>query len=300
MDVSVIIVNYNTTRLTEQCIASVIAFTTGVAFEIIVVDNASPDRSIENITDSFPQVQLLKSPVNAGFGNANNKGIRASKGEFVFLLNSDTELTSNAISSFLAFMRQPVNNDVAVCGGELYTGTSKRTASFGNFPGMLQAFSSVGFFYLYKSYYRRHIDTGVENYDDEVKNVDFISGADMFIRRSVLDETGLFDESFFLYFEETELSYRIRQKSYRCVLFPSVKIIHYEGSSSGNGSGAVQFNYDTYRYYAESRQLFFRKVYGRVLSVAVKPFFITGTILRSLAGKEGGLLSRKLAILLAS
>lgn len=297
MDVSVIIVNYNTTALTEQCISSVLAFTSGVNFEVIVVDNHSPDRSIENITTVFPQVRLLKSPANKGFGSGNNLGIRAASGEFVFLLNSDTQLVSNAIGSFLVYMREPGNEKVAVCGGELYTGTEKRTASFGNFPGMLQAVSAIGIQFLYKDYYRKHIDIGVENYDDQIKSVDFISGADMFIRKSVLAETGLFDEDFFLYFEETELSYRIKQKGYSCRLLPSVKIIHHEGASSG---GQAKFNDHSYRYYAESRQLFFRKVYGTIPAVLAKPFFMVATILKTIAGKEKGRLTTKLRILLAS
>jgi GT2 family glycosyltransferase len=297
MDVSVIIVNYSTTALTEQCIASVIEHTHGASFEIIVVDNASPDRSIENITQTFPQVILLKNTVNAGFGNANNLGIEKAKGEFVFLLNSDTKLVSDAIGSFLVYMRGQGNERVAVCGGELYTGTSKRTTSFGNFPGLLQAVSLIGFQYFYRSYYRKHIDIGVENYDDQLKEVDFISGADLFTRKSVLAETGAFDEDFFLYFEETELCWRIKQKGYSCVLLPSVRIIHYEGSSSANSK---DFNYNGYRYYAESRQLFFRKVHGRMMAALLKPFYITATIFKSIAGKEKGSLFRKLRILIAS
>lgn len=299
MDVSVIIVNYNTTVLTEQCVASIVHFTKEVSYEIIVVDNASPDRSIENITQKFPQVQLLKSPVNAGFGGANNVGIRMSKGEFVFLLNSDTQLVSNAIASFLTFMRTPANGNVAVCGGELYTGTAKRTASFGNFPGWLFAVSSAGLLYLYRSYYRRHLDPGVENYDDRIKPVPFVSGADMFIRKKVLDETGLFDEDFFLYFEETELSYRIHKKGYQSVIIPSVRIIHHEGAS-GESNKEDGFNYNSYLYYTKSRNLFYRKVHGKAMAIAVKPFFIIGTILKSISGKEKGNLFKKLSILVAS
>jgi GT2 family glycosyltransferase len=296
MDVTVIIVNYNTTALTEQCIASVLAFTGSASYEIIVVDNASPDRSIENITHTFPQVRLLKNEINAGFGSANNKGIREAKGEFVFLLNSDTQLISDAIGSFLVYMREPGHQQVAVCGGALYTGTEKRTASFGNFPGLLHAVSLIGFQYLYRSYYRRHIDIGVENYDDRIKRVDFISGADMFTRKSVLEETGSFDEDFFLYFEETELAYRIKQKGYDCMILPSVKILHHEGASSDNNF----FNYNSYRYYMKSRQLFFRKVHGSRMAALVKPFYIAATILKSFTGKEKGSLYRKLRILIAS
>ncbi len=301
MEVSVIIVNYNTTLLTEQCIDSVLAHTKN-DFEIIVVDNASSDRRIEEITIKFPGVQLLESPVNLGFGKANNQGIEIARGEFIFLLNSDTLLHSDAIGSFVSYMRQPENKHVAVCGGELSTGTGKQTPSFGNFPGLFQCISSLGFFYFYHSYYRKHLDTGVVNYDDKIKKVDFISGADMMIRASVLKETGLFDEDFFLYFEETELSYRIKKSGYDSVLLPGVKITHYEGSSSdlADLDQTVMFNYPAYQYYVVSRQLFYKKVYGNFFAMMVKPLHIMHLLLRWLAGKEEGSLWRKLGILLHS
>jgi GT2 family glycosyltransferase len=301
MEVSVIIVNYNTTSLTEQCIASVLAHTKN-DFEIIVVDNASPDRSIENITIKFPEVQLLQNQSNLGFGTANNHAIRIARGEFIFLLNSDTVLRSDAIGTFINYMRQPGNAQVAVCGGELSTGTEKETPSFGNFPSLFQCISSLGFFYLYPSYYRKHLDIGVTNYDDEIKQVDFISGADMMIRASVLQETGLFDEDFFLYFEETELSYRIKKRGYRSVLLPEVKITHFEGSSSrpADPDNAVVFNYIGYRNYAVGRQLFYKKVHGSFFAAIAKSLHIFHAVLKWIAGKEEGSLVRKLRIIIQS
>jgi len=199
-------------------------------------------------------------------------------------------------------MRQPENNCVAVCGGELSTGTDKQTPSFGNFPTFFQCLSSLGFFYLYPSYYRKHLDIGVSNYDDKIKKVDFISGADMMIRASVLKETGLFDEDFFLYFEETELSYRIKKAGYYSVLLPEIKISHFEGSSSRSTGieKTATFNYITYRYYVVSRQLFYKKVYGAFFAIMAKPLHIIHTVLKWMAGKEEGSLARKLRILLES
>jgi GT2 family glycosyltransferase len=299
MEVSVIIVNYNTSLLAEQCIASVYAHTMANSFEIIVVDNASSDRSIENITTQFPEIQLLQNQSNLGFGKANNQGINLALGEFVFLLNSDTVLHSDAIGTFVKYMRRPENSRVAVCGAALSTGTDRPATSFGNFPGIFQCISSLGFSYLYRSYYRKHLDIGVANYDDKIKKVDFISGADMMIRKSVLQQTGAFDEDFFLYFEETELSYRIQKAGYYSVLLPEVKITHYEGSSSATDNAAL-FNYNTYRYYAESRQLFYKKAYGSFYAIMVKPVYMLYTALKSMAGKEGGNLWRKLGILIQS
>lgn len=120
MDVSFIIVNYNSTTYTHACIKSIYRYTQALQFEVLVVDNASPDRSIETLQPVFPEVQWVFSEENNGFGAANNKAIEKAKGEFVFLLNPDTELVSDAAAAFVTFMRQPENTSVAVCGGGTY------------------------------------------------------------------------------------------------------------------------------------------------------------------------------------
>lgn len=246
------------------------------------------------LKNSFPEVQLLLSRENNGFGAANNKAIEKAKGEFVFLLNPDTELVSNAAAAFAAFMRQPGNTGVAVCGGHLYTGTGKGTPSYGNFPSLLQSVSSCGLYFLYPEYYRKKLDTGVENMDMVTREVDFISGADLFIRRHVLEQAGLFDTDFFLYFEETELCNRIRRAGFRIMLLPSVQILHHEGGSTeGNGWNAFGFYH-----FEKSRRLYYRKVYGSWYVWLASPFDFLAIVFKALWGKNKGQLKKRVALFL--
>lgn len=294
MDLSFIIVNYNSAAYTDACIKSIYRYTHDLQFEVWVVDNASPDRSIHILKNSYPEVQWLMSEENRGFGAANNKAIEKAKGEFIFLLNPDTELVSEAAAAFVAFMRQPENKDVAVCGGHLYTATGKGTPSYGNFPSLLQSISSSGLYCLYPRYYREQLDTGVENTEDRTREVDFISGADLFIRKQVLDQTGLFDTDFFLYFEETELCKRIRRAGFRILLIPSVRILHHEGGSTeGNGWNSFGFYH-----FEKSRRLYYRKVYGNWYVWMASPFDLLAIVLKALWGKNKGQFWKRVALFL--
>lgn len=284
MDVSIIIVNYNSTALVTACLRSIYQYTSEVNFEVWVVDNASADRSIESIRDHFPSVQLLLLPANVGFGRANNAAIEKAGGTFLFLLNPDTELSNDAVSMFLQFMRQSANKMVAVCGGHLYTANGKETPSYGNFPSLLQSIAASGLFLFFKRYYRNHLDTGVVNKEMHVREVDFVSGANMFIRRSALEQCGAFDPDFFLYFEETELCYRIRKAGYSIYLLPMVKILHHEG---GTTTGTA-FNAFSFYHFERSRKLFYQKTYGRLYAILAAPFDLLNILLRSLWGSQRG------------
>ena len=120
MDISIIIVNYNTKKLIKNCLKSVFEKTQGINFEVYVVDNNSRDGSCEMIEQDFPQVKLIKNTKNKGFGAANNIAIRESNAKYVFLLNSDTILLNNAIKIFFDFMEKPENQKISCCGGNLY------------------------------------------------------------------------------------------------------------------------------------------------------------------------------------
>lgn len=276
MDVSFIIVNYNTTALTHQCIRSIQEWTKQQAYEIIVVDNASPDQSIAGLSEVFPEVKLILNTENAGFGRANNLGIQQSKGKYVFLINSDTYLLNDVVAVFYAYMEQSEHQRVACCGGELFYPDGTKQMCFGNFPSLSEAFSLYGFSTLYKTYFTRHISSGVVNYSDEIKEVDYITGADLFIRKAVLDEVGLFDPEFFMYFEETELAFRIKKAGYRSVLIPAAKIIHIDGGSQESGS---YFNFNKIKIYEKSRNIFFRKSYGKVYAILIKMCYVLRNII---------------------
>ena len=296
MDVSIIIVNYDTTALTLQCIDSIIKHTKRVDYEIIVVDNASKDRDIEKLNHTHPNVRLILNHENLGFGCANNLAIEVAQGEFVFLLNSDAYLISNAVEQFLVFMRNPQHQIYGVCGGELLTGEARETVSFGNFPTLFGLVSMFGLYLFYRKTYSRKYLLGVVNYNDLTKEVDFISGAAMFIRKKVLSLVGAFDPDFFLYFEETELSFRIIKAGFKSVILPRVKIIHLEGGSQIS----KDFNYRRYQYFSVSRQLFYQKSHGKSYAGVAKSLHIMHTLLVSLLGKEEGNVLKKIKLIFNS
>jgi len=204
MDVSIIIVNYNTKDLLINCINSIYTNTTGILFEIIVVDNNSNDGSEFVIKNKFPDVIFIQSGSNLGFGLANNIGIEKSKGEFVFLLNSDTIIINNAIKILYKSFE---NLSIGACGGNLFDSNNSPTVSFFRImPGFLNEIDMcIGGLYS-KILFRKNIFFNHSKNLIELKG--YISGADLMIRKSVLNKIGLFSPRFFLYFEEVELQYR--------------------------------------------------------------------------------------------
>ena len=259
IEVSVIIVNYNTTQLTKQSLLSVERETLRNGYEIIVVDNDSHDRSIELLAGEFPNVNFIFSKTNLGFGRANNLAIAIAKGKYLFLLNSDAYLIEDSISKFFDFMEQPQNADVACCGANLLGEDREATTSYGNLPTLAEAISRLGFALFYKQYYKKHLASGLINNSNEIREVGYITGADMFIRKSVIDETGAFDADFFLYFEETELSFRFRKHNFKSYFLPNTSIIHLEG---GSQKSDTRFNFKQIERFAVSRKLYFTKCHG--------------------------------------
>lgn len=251
MDVSVIIVNYNTLELTKNTINSVIEKTKELNYEIILVDNASTDGSIEFFEKEYKnKIIIIRNSENLGFGRANNKGIEIARGKYVFLLNSDTLLINNAIKILFDFMEK--NEDCGVCGGNLFDIDLKPTHSF---LRKLPCLTSEIDFQLnfFGKVFRKVVNKRNDfNYSKNEKEVGYITGADMMIRKKVLLETGMFDKEFFMYSEESELTYRIKQKKYRVISVPQAKIIHLEGKSS-------IFKEKKYHMFLESKYKYFYK-----------------------------------------
>lgn len=250
MDVSVIIVNYNTLELTKNTINSVIEKTQGIKYEIILVDNASTDGSVEYFEEKYKnKITFLKNKENLGFGRANNKGIKIAKGKYIFLLNSDTLLINNAIKILFDYME--LNLKVGVCGGNLYN------EKF--LPELSYREKMMG----YSSEYLEHIINIFRikilkikkiyfNTKNKPKQVEIIIGADMFIRKEILEKVGNFDEDFFMYHEESELW----KKGYEIYSVPEAKIIHLEGKSS-------KFKKEKFKMYRFGKYMFFYKTKGK-------------------------------------
>ena len=235
MDLSVIIVNYNVRHFLEQCLVSVRRAAENNTCEIFVVDNNSTDGSCSMVSMRFPEARLIRNPDNAGFSVACNQAIRQSKGEFILLLNPDTVVEEDTFTKCLRFMRE--HSDAGALGVKMINGNgkllpeSKRSlptpsTAFFKMSGLAWLFPKSR---LFNRYYLGHLDS------EETTEAEIISGAFMFIRMEALLKAGLLDESFFMYGEDIDLSYRLIKAGYKNYYFPGVKIIHYKGESSRKG-----------------------------------------------------------------
>ena len=218
MDVSVIIVNYNTLKITRECIDSVVEKTQGLQYEIILVDNASTDGSKE-LFEKDGRITYIYSDRNGGFGYGNNLGMKVAKGKYFLLLNSDTLLVNNAIKEFFDYAE--AHDGKCVYGCYLQHSDGSYCSSFFYFP----AFTIKDFLE------RKWIKQSSFREDCEEKDVQAVSGADMFFHREIYEKTGGFDERIFLYGEEGEWQCRMQKCGYGCRLIPQPQIIHLEGQS---------------------------------------------------------------------
>lgn len=251
MDVSIIIVNYNTLQMTRECVESVKKNTRGVEYEIIIVDNASTDGSFEFFS-RYPDILFISNKENLGFGKANNIGAKYAKGDYLFLLNSDTLLIEDVVTRLYEYMETDYN--IGACGCNLIHKDGQNAICHGMFPSLIQEFSDIGFSIFYHNYYRQKLSVSQKINEGDIDNVDYISGADVFIRHHIYNELGGFDETFFMYYEETDLFYRLREKKIRSSLLKDHSIVHLEGGSQKNS-----FKIERFKLFFRSKVLYYKK-----------------------------------------
>ena len=231
MKLSIIIVNYNVKYFLEQCLCSVEKAIAGIDAEVIVVDNDSQDGSKEYLTPRFPNVKWVANEENLGFSRANNIAFAHAKGEYVLMLNPDTIVTSEAIVKSVSFMDE--NPAVGAVGVKMLNKDGKFAlesrrgivtpwVSICKAAGLNKRFPKSR---LFGHYYMSYLP------EDEINEIEMVSGAFMFLRRSKLDEIGFLDEKFFMYWEDSDLSYRILKSGAKNVYLP-YPILHYKGESS--------------------------------------------------------------------
>ncbi len=259
-DVSILLVNYKMPLMTIDCVNSIIKNTIDINYEIIIIDNGSNDNSIQILEETFcknKNVILVDAKNNLGFGKANNLGATFAQGKYLFLLNNDTILLDNAIKSFYDFMEQDCNSKIAICGGNLLDFEKKPAHSFNVLPNLQYEKKNA-----YKFITRRLKKTTPRqdyNFSDKVVEVGYITGADLFIRTSIFNEVNGFDKDFFMYSEESEMSYRIKNCGYKIVNLPYVKIVHLEGQSVKSND---DYNPIRFKMFCEGRYIYYFKVYG--------------------------------------
>jgi GT2 family glycosyltransferase len=248
MKVSVIIVNYNTLHVLRPCLDSIIEQTVGIDYEIIVVDNGSSDGSIEALSGDN-RVILIPTGENLGFGRANNRGVEQAKGDYIFFLNSDTLLKNNAIKMLYDFAQQ-YQGKLGALGCILEDRQGNRIHSYGPFPKMGNDFHKFLWIPILKGL-RLYHQPAIE-YPEHWMKVDYVTGADLFVSRQVLDECGSFHPAFFMYYEESEMQHRFQLHGYDNILLNGPEIVHLEGEG-GKAGKQSKFIRDTYR---QERRLF--------------------------------------------
>ena len=286
MDLSIIIVNWNTRDLLAQCLESVISSQVSVArhkaadlttddwlltTEIFVVDNASTDGSAQMVPERFPQVHLIENRDNVGFARANNQVIRETTGRYVLLLNPDTEVQPGALETLLRFMDG--SPEAGAAGARLLDSDGTLQPSCHPAPTLSREFWRL--FHLdalwpYACYHMAGWDPNT------AREVDVVQGACLILRREVLDQVGLLDEDYFIYSEEVDLCHRLRQHGWKVCWVPQAVVVHYGGQSTCQMAAAMFLR--LYR----GKVLYFRKRHGWLAAQVYKLILLAAALTRLL------------------
>jgi len=234
--------------------------------EIIVVDNASTDGSVEIVRVEFPGVRLIANADNRGFPAANNQGIAVARGRYVLLLNPDTEVVGDALATMVAFA--DANPDVGIVGPQLLNPDGSVQSSRRRFPTLLIAFFESTWLQPYAP--RRVLERYyiLDQPDDVVLDVDWVKGAAMMARWEAIQQVGPMDEDFFMYSEELDWCRRFREAGWRVVYLPAAQIVHHEGKSSEQVVPARHIRFQT------SKVRYFRKYYGPLVAETLRLFLL--------------------------
>jgi len=248
MDLSVIIVTYKEKELLRKCLQSVLNSKTNYKFEILVSDSNSSDGTVEMVKQEFPQVKLLDNQQNLGFSKGNNVAIKQSVGRLVLLLNADTEVRSDTLDVSIKYMDDHSEVGAMGCKVLLPNGELDK-ACRRKFPNPANAFLRLFGFRKFSDY---NIDTPI---DAEIE-VDSIMGAYFLIRKSVIDQIGLLDEEFFMYGEDLDWCWRIKEKGFKVMYYPKAEITHYKYGASKS----IPFR--TIKWAHDAMKIFYRKHYA--------------------------------------
>lgn len=266
VDLSIVIVNWNVKELLERCLTS-LAACPDPGCEIIVVDNASSDGSPDMVRQQFAHVRLIASDSNLGFVKANNRGVAASAGRYILLLNPDTEVLGEALPSMVTYMDE--HPDVGTLGPKLLFPDGQVQPSRRRFPTLATAFLESTMLQhwfprnpVLQRYYVQ--DKG----DNEEQDVDWLVGACLLIRREAWEQVGPLDENVFMYSEELDWCRRAKTAGWRVVYVPWATVVHHEGQSSNQAMSARHI------YFQSSKVYYFRKYHGTVAGETLRLFLL--------------------------
>lgn len=285
MDISIIIVNYKTEKLTSDCLASIYASDlTGLSYEVFVVDNASGDGSIEAIEARYPKASVIKNHENGGFAKANNIAIRRSKGDYILLLNSDTVVEKDTLKE--SVRRMQAEPEIGALGCKVILPSGKLDpACKRSFPTPIN-----GIYHTLKldSFFPRNKVLGAYDLtyldEDESHYVDCVMGAYMMVSRTVIETVGLLDEDYFMYGEDIDWCYRIKDAGFKILYFPVVKITHYK-----KASGIGKSNPKVIAAFYDAMGIFYQKHYqGKYNPVTSKAVLLGTQVMKKRALKQCG------------
>ncbi len=277
MDVSIIVINWNGRELLARCLQCVQATVKRVDYEVIVVDNASTDGSQEMVKSNFPDTRLIENTQNVGFAKANNQGMGIAQGRYVLLLNSDAFVKDGTIDTMVAFMDSHPDAGMAACKLLYEDGTVQPSCS--HFPSLeTEFYTAVGLEKLFPNsrvfgkYQMRYWD------HNDVREVDVILGAFMMVRREVIAQIGVMDDSFFMYSEEVDWCYRCKKAGWKIYATPETDAVHIWGGTS------QQVRAEMIVQLYLSRVKFFRKHYGNLSANLLKLILGLNFVMRVIPG----------------
>lgn len=277
VDVSIIILSYNTADLTHRCLETIYASSMGeFTMEVIVCDNDSHDGSLEMVKKEFPAAIRIDNKKNIGFAAGNNPGIKIAQGRYVLLLNTDTEIPADTLRAMLSFMYEHPDAGASTCKLLLPDGSIDPACHRG-FPTPWVAFTYLSKLEklfpktrLFGGYHQLYKDLG------SIHEVDCISGAFFLVRREVINQVGLLDENFFMYGEDIDWAYRIREAGWKIMYNPTVFILH-KKKQSGRANILKKQRVTSEIYFHRYNWLFYKKhyekKYGRILAFFVNTFY---------------------------
>jgi len=268
MDLSIVIVNYNVQYFLEQCILSILAASKNVAVELIVVDNNSSDESCKVILEKYPEVTLIKNKENVGFSKANNQGVKIAKGEYILILNPDTVVAEDTFDQILEYAKSKQN--LGILGVKLIDGSGNfLSESKRGIPTPI-----VSFYKLFGitgkrtgKYYATHLN------ENESGVVAVLVGAFMLLKKSIYNEVKGFDEAYFMYGEDIDLSYKVLNKGYQNYYFAETQVIHYKGESTQKDTKHLKYFHNAMKiFYKKYFKL--NKVYDFIMSFGIELWFL--------------------------
>ncbi len=226
VDLSIIIVNWNTKTLLIQCLSSIFEKTKGLKIEVIVVDNDSQDGSVSEVKKAFPHVHIIGNERNLGFAKGANQGLQKASGRNILLLNPDTQVKNGAVERLMSFMDGHL--DVGAIGAQLLNLDGSKQNSIANFPSLATELLNKS---LLRWLFPKKYPSKRRNYVEPIE-VDSVIGACMMVRRDAINQVGLLDEDYFLFLEETDWCYRMERAGWKVYHIPHAEVFHSQGKST--------------------------------------------------------------------